>query len=210
MQSSDISAVRVMLFNATITLNTCGSKRASVGMCLHNEFHPVLVLENPRYSDAKVILTYDEWTCLCDSSMYIAGMFNGTVQAPSLELGDHTVSSSRFPQTVKIYNGSECIHLHEKTFKNLMYASFKIDHAFNERLSWQPYVYRFYEGIWSKLLKFASSTVQHPSEASIAQHFDICREVINVDIYEPDMPDVGLELRSYLGMYIYPTICSSL
>lgn len=201
----------VMVFNTTFKLNNSSSKRACVGMSLDHEFQPVVVLENPRYGNTKVILSYEEWTRLCDTSMQVAAMFSGIAQPPTVTIGDHTIAPGDFPQTVKIYGCSsnddirECIHLQETTFKNLMYASFKIEHALNERLSWQPYVHRFYEAVWNKLMDFAR-IVQDPSESVIAQQYDI----FSGNMYETEAPEVGLELRSYLGMHIYPTICNNL
>lgn len=199
----------VMLFNTVFKLNNSSSKRACVGMSLVHKFHPVLVLENPRYGDTKVILSYEEWTRLCDTSGQINAMFNGIAQPPTVIIGEHTVTPGDFPQTLKIYSSNEdigeCIHLQENTFKNLMYASFKIEHAFNERLGWQPYVQRFYEGVWNKLMDFANM-VQDPSETVITQQYDI----YSGDMYETEVPEVGMELRSYMGMYIYPSICNNL
>lgn len=195
----------ITIFNTSYTLNASDTKRVTVGVPLDREFDPIVIFENPRYPTSKVVLSCVEWLQLCENSMQISALFSGGPHV-TVELEEHTVCIGDFPQSVKLYNKNECVHMQELTFRNLMYASYAIQKALDERVMWKPYVKSVYEKLLRNVLNLARCNITL-TEDTVARYYDSCCTEIRADVYEPAIPDIGVELRSYMTMHIYPTIC---
>lgn len=193
----------ITILNTSYTLNSSDSKRAIVGVSLEGQFDPIIILENPRYADSKVLLNYIEWYQLCEQSIQINALFS---QSPKhtvcVELDNHTIRRGDFANSIKIFNSDENLHMQEKTFRNLMYSSYAIDNAISQRIAWKPHIDRTHTKLMELVTERACSDLLRLSEEAVAGIYDSCST-----LFTTDEPNIVQELRSYMCSYVYPTVC---
>lgn len=193
------------ILNTVYTLNSSDSKRALVGVPVDGHFDPIVILENPRYADSKVVLSYTEWHQLCDRSMQIAALFGQSLHQSTVcvELDNHTIRRGDFVDSIKIFNSDGNLHMQEKTFRNLMYASYSIEASINQRIAWRALIQRTHTKLIGLVTERACSDLLHLSEDSVAGIYDSCSALFTTK----DESMIVLELRAYMSSYLYPKIC---